>query len=55
MTTKITLETSEGVYTASTFSDGMVIYDLVNELVRAVLLASGYHPDSVDRAIGEQQ
>ena len=48
-TTKITLENEDGVYSVETFKADMTVSEVMDDLVRPVLLAAGYHPDSIAR------
>ena len=52
--TRISLETCYGASTIEVFKDDMTIEEVMQELVAPVLLASGYHPNSVHDYIEEE-
>ena len=52
-TTKITLTTVYGTTTVEVNKTDLNMYDLIQEVIKPVLLASGYQPATVNEALGE--
>lgn len=52
-TTKITLTTVYGTVTVEVNKTDLNMYDLIQEVIKPVLLASGYQPATVNEALGE--
>ena len=52
-TTKMTLTTVYGTATVEVNKTDLNMYDLIQEVIKPVLLASGYQPATVNEALGE--
>lgn len=52
--TRITLETIDGKYSIETPRDDLDIDGAIDCLIEPLLLAAGYHPDTVARAFSEE-
>lgn len=53
--TTITLENEHGTYTISVNKTDMTIYEVMGELVENVLLAAGYHTNTVNEVLGRNE
>jgi hypothetical protein len=51
--TKITMETCYGVVTVEVPEDNLNISQVRDDLLKPLLLATGYHPDNVDELFRE--
>ena len=52
MTTKLTLEIEDRKIVIEIDADGLTADDFISELVKPIMLAATYHPNSVYRATG---
>jgi hypothetical protein len=52
--TKITLENRDGKYTVEVSDELVTISDVIDDLIRPVLLAAGFHNDTIDEYLGEK-
>ncbi len=51
MATTLMLLCTEGQYTVTLHEDGKTACEFVDELVRPLMLAAGYHESSIDEAL----
>ena len=47
--TKVTLESWDSTITIETRDDGLTLEDLVENLIKPMLLAASYHPDTIKK------
>lgn len=52
---KITFEDEHGVYAVEVRKEGMTIVAVIDDLIKPVLLAAGYHPENVADTLGPPQ